>query len=218
VKEKGEGEGEGEGGGEFPVAAATAGDEPPPAPVNTSINPTTFIFAFGGVSGVEPGTIPELPVLPFVPAPGVFTFDAPTPQRWFDPPSVDGFTYRLESGTFIAVGTPPESFGFDSVMLYIDGVAVERTGSGRNLRFPAGRLHGHHDVRSARHLASGGSDQSGRFPDLSRLHARRDRSEHDGDCRGSRAGTVGPDDVRSAVHRCGLAPHRLGERAALSPA
>jgi hypothetical protein len=121
---EGEGEGEGEGGGEFPVAAATAGDEEPPAPVNTSINPTTFIFAFGGVSGVEPGTIPELPVLPFVPAPGVFTFDAPTPQRWFDPPSVDGFTYRLESGTFIAVGTPPESFGFDSVMLYIDGVAV----------------------------------------------------------------------------------------------
>lgn len=132
---EGEGEGEGEGGGEFPVAAATAGDEEPPAPVNTSINPTTFIFAFGGVSGVEPGTIPELPVLPFVPAPGVFTFDAPTPQRWFDPPSVDGFTYRLESGTFIAVGTPPESFGFDSVMLYIDGVAVSELDPGEIFDF-----------------------------------------------------------------------------------
>lgn len=126
----GEGGGDGEGGGEFPTLAATASDEPPPAPVNTSINPTTFIFAFGGVSGVEPGTIPELPVLPFMPAPGVFTFDAPTPQRWFDPPSVDGFTYRLEGGTFIAVGTPPESFGFDSVTLYIDGVAVSELDAG----------------------------------------------------------------------------------------
>jgi hypothetical protein len=157
-------------------------------------------------------------VLPFVPAPGVFTFDAPTPQRWFDPPSVDGFTYRLEDGTFIAVGTPPESFGFDSVMLYIDGVAVSELDPGEIFDFLLAGYTGvtTFDLRGISPLVDPTNPVA--FPDLPRLHARRDRSEHDGDCRGSRAGTVGPDDVRSAVHRRGLAPHRPGERARLSPA
>ena len=48
----------------------------------------TFLFAFGGVGGVEPGTTPGEPVLPFVPAPGEFIFPAPTPPDWSDPPFV----------------------------------------------------------------------------------------------------------------------------------
>ncbi len=130
----GEGGG-GEAAGEPSMASATVGEDTPPPPPGDSVNPTTFIFAFGGVSGVEPGTIPELPVLPFVPAPGQFTFDAPTPQRWFDPPSADGFTYKLEGGTFIAVGAPPPSLGFDSVTLYIDGVAVAELDPGEVFNF-----------------------------------------------------------------------------------
>lgn len=80
--------------------------------------PATFFFAFGGVGGTEPGLAPETPVMPIVgtdPATGgpIFTFAAPTPRRWFDPPFADGFVYSLEGGaTFTEIGAPPASFGF----------------------------------------------------------------------------------------------------------
>jgi len=70
----------------------------------------TFLFAFGGVGGIEPGSDPEHPILPFVPAPGEFHFPAPTPRRWFDPP-FDTYEYSLLGGdpllAFTEVGAPP---------------------------------------------------------------------------------------------------------------
>ena len=80
----------------------------------------TFFFAFGGVGGVEPGTTPGVPVLPFVPAPGVFEFPAPTWRRWFDPPFVDGFDYSLGSGDFLSFILPP-GFG-TTIDLYVDDI------------------------------------------------------------------------------------------------
>jgi hypothetical protein len=80
----------------------------------------TFLFAFGGVGGVEPGTTPDVPVLPFVPAPGVFEFPAPPPRRWFDPPFVDGFDYSLGSGDFLSFILPP-GFG-TTIDLYVDDI------------------------------------------------------------------------------------------------
>lgn len=137
--------GEGGGGEEVPSVAALVEDGEGGGGVadTGSVNPTTFIFAFGGVSGVEPGTIPEVPVLPFVPAPGQFTFDAPEPRRWYDPPSADGFTYILEGGEFHAVGAPPGSFGFGVVKVFIDGVEVAELAPGEVFDFDA---HGYDDV------------------------------------------------------------------------
>ncbi len=83
--------------------------------------PATFLFAFGGVGGIEPGSDADNPVLPFVPAPGEFEFPAPTPRRWFDPPFVDGFRYTLDGGaTFTEVGAPPASFGFGTLEIVDD--------------------------------------------------------------------------------------------------
>jgi hypothetical protein len=90
----------------------------------------TFLFAFGGVGGVEPGTTPDNPVLPFVPAPGVFEFPAPTPRRWFDPPFVDRFDYSLGSGEFLSFILPP---GFGTMIdLYVGGslIASDLTSDG----------------------------------------------------------------------------------------
>ena len=118
--EEGEGltDGEGTGG-----TSSTSGAPSPSVDVNTLGAPATYLFAFGGVGGIEPGAIPEVPVLPFVPAPGQFEFPAPTPRRWFDPPFVYGFEYTLEGAdptlTFTEVGVPPLSFGFDPVELVI---------------------------------------------------------------------------------------------------
>lgn len=86
-----------------------------PAPNNDSF---TFIFAFGGVGGVEPGLDPETPVLPFVPAPGQFVFPAPVPRRWYDPPFAEGFEYSLEDGEFTGVAIPE---GFGSLILEVGG-------------------------------------------------------------------------------------------------
>lgn len=127
----GEGGGEGDGGEVPSLMASGTGDGSTPEPVR----PETFIFAFGGVGGIEPGLTPELPILPFVPAPGQFTFESPIPQRWFDPPSVDGFIYSLEGGTFIAVGAPPESMGFGEIVLVIDGVVVDELDPGEIFYF-----------------------------------------------------------------------------------
>jgi hypothetical protein len=90
----------------------------------TTGNPATFIFAFGGVGGSEPGSSPSTPILPFVPAPGVFEFLAPPPRRWFDPPFTDGFVYELVGGgTFTEVRAAP---GFDDLMvLAADGTVLD---------------------------------------------------------------------------------------------
>jgi hypothetical protein len=87
--------------------------------------PATFLFAFGGVGGVELGTTPDNPVLPFVPAPGEFVFVSPEPGFWFDPPYAEGFAYELEGGaTFTLLETPDASFGFGDLDLYIDDMFV----------------------------------------------------------------------------------------------
>jgi hypothetical protein len=91
-------------------------------PYTPNDNSPTFLFAFGGVGGVEPGTSPDVPVLPFVPAPGVFEFPAPSPRRWFDPPFVDGFDYSLGSGDFLSFILPP-GFG-TTIDLYVGGSLI----------------------------------------------------------------------------------------------
>ena len=90
-----------------------------PAPANDS---PTFLFAFGGVGGEEPGTTPDDPVLPFVPAPGEFVFPAPTPRRWFDPPFVSRFDYSLGSGEFLSFILPP-GFG-TTIDLYVGDTLI----------------------------------------------------------------------------------------------
>ena len=80
--------------------------------------PATFIFAFGGVGGVEPGSEEATPILPFVNEFEEFIFPDPTPRRWFDPPFVEGFTYTLEGGAkFTQVGGPT---GFGTLIVLDD--------------------------------------------------------------------------------------------------
>lgn len=80
--------------------------------------PATFLFAFGGVGGVELGQTQSNPILPFVNEFDDFVFPEPTPRRWFDPPFVEGFTYVLEGGaTFTEVGAP---VGFGTLTILDD--------------------------------------------------------------------------------------------------
>ncbi|MCC6588382.1 MAG: hypothetical protein IT168_16940 [Bryobacterales bacterium] len=103
----------------------------------TSGTPATFLFAFGGVGGIEPGTNPNVPILPFVPAPATFVFPAPPPRRWFDPPFVDSFFYELLGGAlFTEVGTPPLSFGFGDVDIEVDGSVIATLAPGSFFSFP----------------------------------------------------------------------------------
>lgn len=95
-------------------------------------NAATFIFAFGGVGGVELGTTQDNPILPFVeenPDAVVFEFPAPQPRRWYDPPFADGFTYELVGGgEFLEVGAPT---GFTGPFeIYVDDVLVGEIGPG----------------------------------------------------------------------------------------
>lgn len=113
------------------VAAPTEnapGDDP-------ALNPT-FIFAFGGVGGVEPGSSQEVPILPFVPAPGVFSFDAPTPRRWFDPPFATGFEISVVGGDMFSIMAPT---GFSGLTIWIGGVVVDGDfNGGETYTFAAG--------------------------------------------------------------------------------
>jgi hypothetical protein len=97
----------------------------------------TFLFGFGGVGGVELGTSAEDPVLPFTPAEGVFSFDAPIPRRWFDPPMAEGFTISLTDGEFYTVEAPA---GFnDMVLLAADGTVLDADfDGGETFTFSAG--------------------------------------------------------------------------------
>jgi len=88
--------------------------------------PATFLFGFGGVGGIEPGSSEDNPVLPFVPAPGEFVFTSPEPGRWFDPPYAYGFEYALAGGaTFTSLQAPSASLGFGDIELVIGGSVVE---------------------------------------------------------------------------------------------
>lgn len=84
----------------------------------------TFIFAFGGVGGIAPGTDPANPLLPLVDTgTGVMTFDAPAPRLWYDPPFATGYTYALEGGaTFKKVGITT-GFG-DLTIRLVDGTEI----------------------------------------------------------------------------------------------
>ena len=127
-------EGPGEPSGVAKASAVSGPSEVAPGD-NPAINPT-FIFGFGGVSGVEPGSSQDAPILPFVPAPGVFTFDAPTPQRWFDPPFADGFTIEVFGGDMISIMAPT---GFSDLKIEIGGAVVEGDfDGGESYTFAAG--------------------------------------------------------------------------------
>ena len=122
--------------GEFDECDGPCGPAPSSLAVSTDLEdedlggpisgePATFLFAFGGVGGVEPGETAAVPVLPFVPAPGEFVFVNPEPRRWFDPPFADGFLYELSGGAlFTSLELPPASFGFGEVDIVVGGVVV----------------------------------------------------------------------------------------------
>lgn len=91
----------------------------------------TFIFAFGGVGGIPPGSDPANPLLPFVDTgTGVMTFDNPAPRLWYDPPFATGYSYVLEGGTFKEVGIT-DGFG-DLTIRLPDGTLIS---------LPAGTTH-----------------------------------------------------------------------------
>lgn len=101
--------------------------------------PATFLFGFGGVGGVEPGATPDVPILPFVTAPGEFSFTSPEPGRWYDPPFAEGFIYTLLGGAmFSEIETPDSSFGFGDVEIYVGGSLVATVGEG--MRFDLSTL------------------------------------------------------------------------------
>lgn len=117
----GGGDGEGPPIGETLTLAATAavGGDPASSAVEDA---PTFIFAFGGVGGAEVGASQENPVLPFVPAPGTFSFDAPVSQRWYDPPFTTGFEISVASGSITKIKAP---MGFSDLVIYdADGTTV----------------------------------------------------------------------------------------------
>jgi hypothetical protein len=79
---------------------------PPSDPPSPNDDGATFLFGFGGVGGVELGGSEAVPILPFTPAPGTFSFDAPVTRRWYDPPFATGFKIELTEGEFISVMAP----------------------------------------------------------------------------------------------------------------
>jgi hypothetical protein len=91
--------------GEVPVEEG-GGELPPSDPARPNDDGATFLFGFGGVGGVELGGSEAVPILPFTPAPGTFTFDAPVTRRWYDPPFATGFKIELADGEFISVMAP----------------------------------------------------------------------------------------------------------------
>ena len=62
---------------------------------------------------------------------------------WYDPPFAYGFEYELSSGNFTQVGTPPASFGFGPVELFVEGVDQGKLNPGDIFDFIA---HGLNDV------------------------------------------------------------------------
>ncbi len=62
---------------------------------------------------------------------------------WYDPPFASGFEYELSSGNFTEVGTPPASFGFGRVELFIEGMDQGSLNPGGTFDFIA---HGLDDV------------------------------------------------------------------------
>lgn len=93
---------------------------------STAGTPATFLFAFGGVGGVEPGTDPSVPILPFVPAPDTFEFPAPLPRRWYDPPFSSSFDVTLTGGAlFTSLELPPAAtHPFGPVSIVVGGVTL----------------------------------------------------------------------------------------------
>ncbi len=90
----------------------------------SSLDPTnspTYLFGFGGVGGTMPGATPEVPVLPFVPAPGEYVFPAPAPRLWYDPPFAIGYRYELVGGGVFTEVRAPAGYS---------GLTVEVPGSG----------------------------------------------------------------------------------------
>lgn len=122
--------GGGEGGGEVPtltrVATAAATAAVTPAAVFDPSDEPTFLFAFGGVGGVELGSTEENPILPFViadPTTGAptFTFDAPVSGRWYDPPFTEAFTIAVLGGDLTSIIAPT---GFDDLQIFVNGILV----------------------------------------------------------------------------------------------
>jgi hypothetical protein len=71
------------------------------------------------------GSDPTNPVLPDRQEPGLFVFLDPLPGLWYDPPFADGYRYELEGGaTFTSVKTPPMSFGFGDIDVFIPGYGI----------------------------------------------------------------------------------------------
>jgi hypothetical protein len=131
----GEGGG-GEGGGELIVSSVSAAAA---ADFGTDGSPT-FLFAFGGVGGVEPGLNAANPILPFVSAPGMFFFDAPVPRRWYDPPYAT-YEYELEGSDPLLGFTFVEVDDIEgSLDVLIDDMVVATLGDMGRYDFVTGSL------------------------------------------------------------------------------
>jgi hypothetical protein len=121
----------------------------------------TFLFAFGGVGGLEPGLTEGAPILPFVPAPGTFTFDAPVARRWYDPPFAEGFDISIVGGTFISIEAPT---GFsDLEILATDGTMLDADFDAGEIYTFASGVHGAFKIRGT-HLDVGAPGFASAFP------------------------------------------------------
>ena len=100
----------------------------------------TFLFAFGGVGGVEPGLDADNPILPFVSAPGMFFFDAPVARRWYDPPFAT-YEYELEGSDPLLGFTFVEVDDIEgSLDVLIDDMVVATLGDMGRYDFVTGSL------------------------------------------------------------------------------
>ena len=69
-------------------------------------------------------------------------FDADVaPGRWYDPPAISAFEYRLvgqdSALAFTRVGAPPSSFGFGPVDVVVEGIVLARLHAGESIDFAA---------------------------------------------------------------------------------
>jgi hypothetical protein len=107
-----------EGSPEGPVVVAPAAATPGFDPAQQA----TFLFAFGGVGGTELGSTQGAPLLPFVEAPGQYSFTAPVSGRWYDPPFATGFTISVDGADVTVIEAPT---GFDNMVITVDGAVVD---------------------------------------------------------------------------------------------
>jgi hypothetical protein len=105
-----------------------------------------YVFEIRNGDPIDPGDVPELPILPseVIPAengnPPIFQFNNQPPDRWFDPPVVYGYAYEmLTPGVFFTeVGLPPGSPYLDLTLNFLGMTVNIPSADGFSYLFPAG--------------------------------------------------------------------------------